>query len=192
MASVSTVACVFVITNIDVVAARAMLPGIVSGVYAVASLFARVAFWGPYVVVLVVFPLVSRGQGGRRLLAQALSVTITSGLLLAALAIPLAEPFITLTSGSSYASAARFAPWMALLGTLGGILQLLLMHALARQDRVVEAIVWVAAVAEGALLMVLSPHVSGGIIAVAATTQLVAAAAAGAWEWRASGEREGT
>jgi O-antigen/teichoic acid export membrane protein len=189
-ASVSTVACVFVITNIDVVAARILLPSVDSGVYAVAGLFARVAFWGPYVVVLVVFPLVSRGEGGRRLLAQAIAVTVVAGVLLAALAVPLAEPFITATSGPRYADAARLAPWMALLGTLGGLLQLLLLHALARQDRTVEVVVWIAALAEAGLLAVLSPHLSGGIIAVATGVQLVAAVSAAAWEWRASGRKE--
>lgn len=190
-ASVSTVACVFVITNIDVVAARLLLPSVDSGLYAVAGLFARVAFWGPYVVVLVVFPLVSRGEGGRRLLVQAVAVTLAAGVLLAALTVPLAEPFITATSGPSYSSAARLAPWMALLGTLGGLVQLLLLHALARQDRAVEVMVWAAALVEAALLVVLSPHAPGGIIAVATGVQLVAAVAAAAWEWRASGPEEG-
>lgn len=55
VAATSAVAAVFIVTNTDVVAARVLLEPGASGDYGVAGLFARVAFWGPYALVLVVF-----------------------------------------------------------------------------------------------------------------------------------------
>ncbi len=182
--AVSALAAVYVITSIDVVGARLLLSPHDSGDYAVAGLFSRIAFWGPYAIVLVVFPMVARAEGGRRLLAGALGVTLGAGATLALGAAALAGPFIDATSGPTYESAADLAPWMALLGCLGACLQLLLMHALARRSRHVEVSVWLALCAEIVMLVLLRPASPGGIIAVAVSVQLVAALVAGTVEWR--------
>ena len=88
-------------------------------------------------------------------------MTLGIGAALAIGAELLADPFIEATSGPAYEPAATLAPWMALLGSIGACLQLLLMHALARRSRRVETIVWAALGLEIVMLAILRPSAPG-------------------------------
>jgi O-antigen/teichoic acid export membrane protein len=162
-----------VLTNLDLLLARHYLGATESGLYAVGSLFARAALWGPQFVALLVVP--RRSRDGRRpgLLGNAVGATVAIGLLVVATAALLGGPLVRLTSGPAYGGIAGSAWLFAALGVLAALVQLMLYAGLAEGSRRFARYVWAAAVAE--LLLVAGPlHGSiGAILAAALATSTV-------------------
>jgi O-antigen/teichoic acid export membrane protein len=147
----------FVLANVDVLLARALLTDTESGVYAVGALGAKAMFWGSQFVALLVFPDVARrDSGGRVVLLAGLIVTGIGGAA-TALSVVLAAPVVDLLVGPAYAAAAAVVPWFVVLGTLLALVQLMTYAAVAAVDHRVSVLLWVTVVAES-LVIALAAH----------------------------------
>jgi O-antigen/teichoic acid export membrane protein len=147
--------------NLDVVLARYHLPAAVAGQYAVAAVFAKIAFWLPQGVGVVLLPRLADAGSRARTVGRAIAVVAALGAATTVLTAALGRHAVTLVGGSAYGSAygsgAAGAVWLfAVLGTLLAAAQLLLYSGLAAADRRSVLAVWVAAVVECVAVEVLA------------------------------------
>ena len=147
----------FVLANVDVLLARIFLTDTESGIYAVGALGAKVVFWGSQFVALLVFPHVTRGRAGTRLVASAGAMIAAVGGAVALVSVPLATPVLDLLVGSAYADAASVLPWVVVLGTLLALVQLLTYAAVATAEHRFSALLWGTVLAQ-ALVIALVAH----------------------------------
>ncbi|WP_156036347.1 lipopolysaccharide biosynthesis protein [Blastococcus sp. URHD0036] len=145
------------LVNLDVILARHHLPAELVGEYAVASIFAKVAFWLPQGVSVVLLPRLANAQGRRRLLPAAVALVASIGLVITAVTAVLGARALPLVGGGEYGDALGGATWIfALLGTLLSLAQLLLYSGIAAADRVAGIAVWCAVVLEATAVEVLA------------------------------------
>lgn len=131
-----------VLTNADVVLARHVLSAEASGLYAAGSIFAKIAFWLPQFVPLVVFPALTDPRRRRGAIRLGLLAVVGCGSLLVLATAALAEQAVTVVAGSQYEA---LGPWVAGFTVLGALLatsQLLVYAQLASGDRLTSAVVW--------------------------------------------------
>jgi O-antigen/teichoic acid export membrane protein len=153
--AIAGMAGLLVLSNLDVVLARHYLSHRDSGLYALASIFTKAAFWGPQFMALLIVPRMSRHDRRQRLLKQTTGVTIGLGLVVTLAAATLAEPVIRVTAGPAYTSVASLAWAFALLGVCTALLQLLLYASLAVAGRRMSVFLWSAAAVEIGLVALL-------------------------------------
>ncbi|MGY1741856.1 MULTISPECIES: hypothetical protein [unclassified Blastococcus] len=156
------------LVNIDVLLARHHLPAELAGEYAVASIFAKVAFWLPQGVSVVLLPRLADPSGRRRLLPAAVALVAATGAALTAVTAVLGARALPLVGGADYGAALGGATWLfALLGTLLALAQLLLYSGIAAADRVAAVAVWCAVVLEGVTVEVFAAGDRLTVLAVA-------------------------
>jgi O-antigen/teichoic acid export membrane protein len=140
------------LTNVDVLLARAYLDPTASGVYAVGSLFAKAAFWGPQFVATLVFPRLAGAAPRSTVLGGGLAVTAALGGLVIVPAAVAAPTLVRIVAGDAYAAAAPALLLFAALGTMLALVQLLVYAGLARGDRRSGVATWVAAGVQAGLV----------------------------------------
>ncbi|SDE59106.1 Membrane protein involved in the export of O-antigen and teichoic acid [Blastococcus fimeti] len=162
------------LVNLDVLLARHHLPAELAGEYAVASIFAKVAFWLPQGVSVVLLPRMAHAGARRRLLPVAAALVAVVGALLTAATALLGPRALPLVGGAEYGDALGGATWVfALLGTLFALAQLLLYSGIAASDRIAAVAVWCAVVLEGVGVEVLAAR-QGLTVLTVATIAVVA------------------
>lgn len=167
---------VLLLANVDVPVARNLLSGEESGRYAVGSVLAKIAFFLPQAVAVVIFPRLSEPAAGRQLLRKALMVVGALGLVEVLGCLLLARPVLEITFGPSYGSLDTIA-WLWVLQGVGlSVVQLLVYRAIATGDSVTARLVGAAAVLEVAALYVVSPAHPRGVIAIATSAVALLAA----------------
>jgi O-antigen/teichoic acid export membrane protein len=141
----------FVLTNVDVLLARALLNADQAGLYGVGAVIAKVAFWLPQFVGVVAFPRFADARRGR---ATIVSLTAVAGIGLLVVAGTAALPGLVVgfVGGAAYASLTPIAWLFAAIGATFALAQALLLTRLAIDDRRAVVAVWSAA----ALLIVLA------------------------------------
>jgi O-antigen/teichoic acid export membrane protein len=157
--------------NLDVLLARHHLAAADAGEYAVGAVVAKIAFWLPQGVGVVLLPRLADEAHRRRLLPAALSLVGVVGAALTLTVAALGPRALPLIGGGAYGDTLGAATWLfAALGTLLAMGQLLLYSGIAAADRPAVGAVWAAAGAEAAVVAVLSAtgHVSVVPIAVTA------------------------
>src|SRR6266511_2117493 len=82
-AATSGILGVFVLANVDVLLARHHLGAAASGLYAAGAVVAKIAYWAPQFVVLIVFPRIVTSSDRRRLLARSAGCMAAFGTCLA-------------------------------------------------------------------------------------------------------------
>jgi O-antigen/teichoic acid export membrane protein len=138
-----------VLLNLDVLLARHHLPAQAAGEYAVGAVFAKVAFWLPQGIGVMLLPRLADAAHRRRLLPLALAVVAAAGALLTLATAALGASALPLVGGSAYGASLGAATWVfAALGTLLALAQLLLFSGIASADRLATAAVWTAAAVE--------------------------------------------
>jgi O-antigen/teichoic acid export membrane protein len=143
--------------NLDLLLARHHLSAAHAGEYAVGSIVTKVAFWLPQGVGVVLLPRLADEAHRRRLLPAALALVAGVGAVLTLAIAALGSYALPLIGGSAYGDTLGAATWLfAALGTALALAQLLLYSGIAASDRVAVAAVWAAALAEGAVVQVLS------------------------------------
>ncbi|RBY87894.1 polysaccharide biosynthesis protein [Blastococcus sp. TF02A-30] len=146
-----------VLVNLDLLLARHHLPARLAGEYAVAAIFAKVAFWLPQGVGVVLLPRLAEAERRHRVLPVAVGVVGGVGALLVLGTAALGRHALPLVGGSSYGGSIGTAAWMfALLGTLMAVAQLLLYSGIAAADHLATAAVWAAVVLEVVVVQVLA------------------------------------
>lgn len=169
LAGMAGTSALLVASTIDTPVARHVLSGDDSGAYAVLSLFAKAAFWGPAFLATVLFPHMSRAKGLRPLFVAlgGTAAIVAVGVTFSAL---LSGPLVRIVGGTAYAHLASLVPAFTALGGAWALTQVLVFWGAARGRHVVGYLVW-AAVGLATAVVVLWRH---GSVTEVATTFLIA------------------
>ena len=135
----------FTLTNVDVLLARIFLTPDQSGEYSVGVLLAKIAFFLPNAIIIVLFPKMSAANS-RRTVLVATGLTAIVGLVVTAVSFLLGSLVIRILGGAQYVDLGSEAWLFALEGSAFALVQVLLYARLAAQDRRAAASVWVALV----------------------------------------------
>ncbi len=135
----------FTLTNIDILLARLFLSEDLSGEYAVGVLLAKIAFFLPNAIIIVLFPRMAAGDS-RRAVYIATALTATLGLFMTVGSLLLGDLVVRILGGAQYVALGlgSQAYLFALEGSAFALVQVLLYSRLAAQDRKAVALVWVA------------------------------------------------
>ena len=131
----------FTLTNIDVLLARVFLTEDLSGEYSVGVLLAKIAFFLPNAIIIVLFPKMSGGDSHRALyIATALTAMV--GVVITLASVFAGDMIISILGGSQYTDLGGEAWLFALEGSAFALVQVLLYARLAAQDRRAVLAVW--------------------------------------------------
>jgi hypothetical protein len=159
------------LVNLDVLLARHHLSPELAGEYAVASIFAKLAFWLPQGLSVVLLPRLANRSARRRLLPVAAALVALVGALLTALTAVLGARALPLVGGAEYGAVLGGATWMfAMLGTLFALAQLLLYSGIAASDRIAAVAVWGAVALEVLAVEVLASRGDLTVLTLAGAT----------------------
>jgi len=131
----------FTLTNIDVLLARVFLTEDLSGEYSVGVLLAKIAFFLPNAIIIVLFPKMS-GGGSHRALYIATGLTAMVGVVITLASVFAGDLVIRILGGSQYRDLGSEAWLFALEGSAFALVQVLLYSRLAAQDRRAVLAVW--------------------------------------------------
>ena len=161
--------------NLDLLLARHHLTAAHAGEYAVGAIVAKVAFWLPQGVGVVMLPRLADEEHRRRLLPSALALVAGVGALLALGTAALGSAALPLIGGSAYGTTLGAATWLfAVLGTLLALAQLLLYSGIATSDRLAVGAVWAAAAAEAVAVTLLAADGRLTVVTTAVTAVVTA------------------
>jgi O-antigen/teichoic acid export membrane protein len=164
-------AALFVLTNIDLLLARALLDPVQAGLYAAGAIVAKVAFWLPQAVVVVAFPRMADQRRNRSLVLGS-SAIVVLGLVLVAATAALPGLVVGVVGGPAYVALEPDVWRFALLGSAQSLAQFLLYSRLAVDDRSAVVGLWVTVAALG-LGVWLGPHSSVTDIVTTATVAVL-------------------
>ncbi|MFM7145676.1 MAG: hypothetical protein ACKOW5_05000, partial [Actinomycetales bacterium] len=135
----------FTLTNVDVLLARIFLTEAQSGEYSVGVLLAKIAFFLPNAIIIVLFPKMTAGDS-RRAVYLATGMTAVIGFVMTSISFLFGSLVIGILGGAQYRDLAGEAWLFALEGSAFALVQVLLYARLAAQDRKAVASVWIALV----------------------------------------------
>ena len=135
----------FTLTNVDVLLARIFLTEDLSGEYSVGVLLAKIAFFLPNAIIIVLFPKMSAGDSTRAVYI-ATGLTAMLGLVITLVSVFAGDLVIGILGGSQYKELGSEAWLFALEGSAFALVQVLLYARLAAQDRRAVLAVWGALV----------------------------------------------
>ena len=148
---VHALAVLFTLTNVDVLLARLFLDGSQSGEYAVGVQLAKIAFFLPNAIIIVLFPKMTGGRSNRTVYL-ATGLTAVVGLCVTGFSFLFGDFVIRVLGGAQYTELGSEAWLFALEGSAFALVQVLLYARLATQDRKAVLAVWVALVAQVAII----------------------------------------
>ncbi|TKJ24810.1 polysaccharide biosynthesis protein [Blastococcus sp. CCUG 61487] len=156
------------LVNLDLLLARHHLSPDLAGEYAVASIFAKVAFWLPQGVSVVLLPRLVHQGARRRMLPAAIALVAAVGIVLTSATAVLGARALPLVGGAEYGAALGGATWIfAMLGSLFALAQLLLYSGIAAADRIAAVAVWCAVALEVVAVEVLAAGAGLTVLTVA-------------------------
>jgi O-antigen/teichoic acid export membrane protein len=149
------------VTNVDVVLARALLEPRASGLYAAGSIITKVAFWVSQFVPLLAFPRLTQADRRERALRLSLATVGLIGAGVVAVSAVLSEPIVTVVAGERYLAVAPQLGWFALLGSMFAIANVSVYAGIARRDGWTTLLVWVSLATLVGAALALRPDASG-------------------------------
>jgi hypothetical protein len=159
------------LVNVDVPIVTALLPDVDAGRYAAASLLAKIAFYAPAVLALMLLPNVTARLADGRPVARPILVTLgaTAGTgLLVLLALVVAPAgLVTFAFGSDYDGVLPTATALTAVMTCAAVVNVHLMVALATRDRLFVSVLVCSAALQVVLLLVLGSSAAGAVVASA-------------------------
>lgn len=176
--AVSAMLALVLLVNLDLVLARHHLPAHEAGEYAVGAIIAKIAYWLPQAVAILVLPRLASERGRRKAVPIALAVCVALDLVVVIGALLAGPTVVALVGGAEYAA---FPVWpFALIGSLLSVTQILLYSRIASNDRWSTLVIWLAVAVE---IVLVTAWLHGGLTevvtaAVVATGLLVCAGAA--------------
>ena len=135
----------FTLTNVDVLLARIFLTENQSGEYSVGVLLAKIAFFLPNAIIIVLFPKMTAGDSKRAVLI-ATGLTACLGIFVTGFSFFFGTFVMRVLGGAQYVELGSEAWLFALEGSAFALVQVLLYARLAAQDRRAVLTVWVALV----------------------------------------------
>jgi O-antigen/teichoic acid export membrane protein len=153
-----------ILTNVDVILARHVLPTDLSGLYAAGSIFTKIVFWLPQFVPMLAFPALARqARHEQAMILAALTVgscaVATTGLFWA-----FSDTAVRLVAGSSYGSLAGWVVGFSGLGALYALAHLLVYAHLARNDSWTTAVVWAVLISYVMVVEIIAHDLAGVLI----------------------------
>jgi O-antigen/teichoic acid export membrane protein len=134
----------YVLVNIDVLLARIVLTPEESGVYTVGMLVAKIAFFMPQAITVVLFPKMGRNDSSALRIAVLGTSLIGAGYI--AVTYFASEFVVNAIGGSGYAELYAEVWLFAIEGSLFAVLQVLLYGRIAREDTKVSILLWVGSI----------------------------------------------
>lgn len=152
----------FVLTNIDVLLARALLTADQAGLYGVGAVIAKIAFWLPQFVSVVAFPRFADTRRGRATVVSLLAIAVIGAVVIGVTA---AMPgfVVFAVGGAAYADLVPIAWLFAAIGGAFALAQALLLTRVAQDDRRAVVAVWAAAALLVGLATLVLPHSIEGL-----------------------------
>lgn len=168
---------VVVLINLDLVLARHVLPA-ASGEYAVGAVLAKIAYWLPHAVAVLVLPRLT-GAGRTRAVMAGLAVCAALDGAVVLATVLFGPELVVLVGGQSYVDSTLSLWPFAVTGSFLAAAQILLFARIADGDRRASVLTWLAVVVETVLVLGWLNDSPGQVAgaAVAATGLLVAAGA---------------
>jgi O-antigen/teichoic acid export membrane protein len=163
----------FVLANVDVLLARHHLDADASGLYAAGAVVAKVAYWAPQVVVLMVFPRLVTSGARRRLLARSAACVAGFGAVLVVAAAAAPHLAASVPFGRSYLAVGPALPLFAALGTCLALVQLVLFSGIASAD---ARLTWLLAAAVAVEVVVVTTVLHDSVTEIVTVTLAVTAA----------------
>jgi O-antigen/teichoic acid export membrane protein len=134
----------YVLVNIDVILARIVLTPEESGIYTVGMLVAKIAFFMPQAITVVLFPKMGRND------SSALRLAVLGTSLIGAIYIGVtyfaSEFVVNAIGGAGYAELYSEVWFFAIEGSLFAVLQVLLYGRIAREDTKVSILLWAGSI----------------------------------------------
>lgn len=131
----------FVMSNVDIVLARALLPDHHGGLYASGLILTKAALFMPQFVVVFLFPAMAKSPTARQTHFVGAGLIALSGAVAAALVFLLPRLSLELVGGAQYRDISSWLWLFTALGTVLAVIQLLVYGALAqRYSRLVWAL----------------------------------------------------
>lgn len=149
--AVQALLAMVVLVNLDLVLARHVLPG-ASGEYAVGAVVAKIAYWLPNAVAVMVLPRLT-GAGRRRALTVALAVCAALDGVVVTGTVLFGPHVLRLIGGQSYASSVLPLWPFAVVGSMLALAQILLFARIAGHDGRATVLTWLAVVVQTALVL---------------------------------------
>jgi len=134
----------YVLVNIDVLLARVVLTPEESGVYTVGMLVAKIAFFMPQAITVVLFPKMGKNDSSALRLAVIGTALICAGYV--GVCYFGSEFVVNAIGGSGYSELYSEVWLFAIEGALFAILQVLLYGRIAREDTKVSILLWVGSI----------------------------------------------
>jgi O-antigen/teichoic acid export membrane protein len=157
------------LTNIDLLVVRARFPSDEAGEYAAASAFARVAFFLPATILVVVFPRTAarqaRGEDTADILGRSLVVTAAFGAVLTIFYAVLGRGLVGTSFGAEFAEGGELLVLFTISMTLFALANVFVGFHLSRAETRYTWIVAVAAALQLAILALVPQGPSGVIVA---------------------------
>jgi O-antigen/teichoic acid export membrane protein len=166
---VHALAVLFTLTNVDVLLARVFLTEAESGEYSVGVLLAKIAFFLPNAIIIVLFPKMTAGRSSRTVYL-ATGLTALVGAVIIAFSYVFGDLVIRILGGAQYTELGSEAWLFALEGSAFALVQVLLYARLATQDRRAVGAVWAALVA---LVAIVSIWRHGSVTEIVTTVVVV-------------------
>ena len=132
----------FVLGSVDVLLARAMLPPVLAGEYAVGAIVAKIAFWLPQFVVQVAFPRMASVRRRRQTTVAAALAVGAIGLVVVGVTAAFSTQIVAVVGGDRYAAVAPSLWLFAATGAMVALAQVLLYSRIAGHDRRAALVVW--------------------------------------------------
>jgi O-antigen/teichoic acid export membrane protein len=159
--AVLAMGALLLLTNLDLLLGRHVLPAVVSGRYAAGNVIAKIAFWLPQAVALAALPRLSRSAGRVKAMREALLLTAALAGVIVVVAAVAGVLVTRLAFGPRYASIGGVAWLFAIQGGILALVQLLILDDIAMRRRVVAPLAVVAATVEVAVVLlagISTPH----------------------------------
>ncbi|QWC85550.1 polysaccharide biosynthesis protein [Nocardioidaceae bacterium] len=134
----------FVLSNLDVVIARAVLDDRLSGLYAAGLIMTKAVLFLPQFVVVVVFPSLTDAASRRRLFLPALTAVLGIGVVTTLGVLALPGLAVTFVGGGAYDDLRGLLWLFAALGTVLAMLQLIVYQVLAQRSHRRVLLIWAA------------------------------------------------
>jgi O-antigen/teichoic acid export membrane protein len=177
--AVSALLALVGLVNLDLVLARHYLPAHEAGEYAVGAIVAKIAYWLPQAVAILVLPRFASERERRRTVPIALAICGALDLLVVAGAALMGPTVVSVIGGAEYASSPIPAWPFALAGSMLSLVQILMFSRIASNDRRSTLLIWAAVAVE---IVLVTSWLNGELTqvvtaAVVATSTLVCAGA---------------
>lgn len=150
--AVSAMLALVLLVNLDLVLARHYLPAHEAGEYAVGAIVAKIAYWLPQAVAILVLPRFASESGRRRTVPIALAVCAALDLVVLAGAALLGPTIVGVIGGDDYAGSPIPVWPFALVGSMLSLVQILMYSRIASNDRRSTLLIWGAVAVEVTLV----------------------------------------